>query len=195
MRRLFHMPLSPFSRKIRLVLAEKKIEVELVEERPWEKRMEYLAFKYHLDYMDYLLDQRRWLCGDTMTIADFAAAAQLSCLDYISGVDWAHSVAVKDWYAKVKSRPAFRSLLADQVSGPYTPDCDPLELLEAKDRGGISVYARNRDYHDVVKKKLKRLGRWLIEEAGGEIKVFVDTAPVMEKPLGAASGLGWQGKH
>ena len=59
----------------------------------------------------------------------------------------------------------------------------------------ISVYAQNRDYHDIVKARLKRLGRWLIETAGGEIKVFVDTAPVMEKPLAAAAGLGWQGKH
>jgi epoxyqueuosine reductase QueG len=61
----------------------------------------------------------------------------------------------------------------------------------------ISVYARNRDYHDLVKKRLKRVGRWLLDAAGGdaEIKVFVDTAPVMEKPLAAAAGLGWQGKH
>lgn len=81
------------------------------------------------------------------------------------------------------------------LAEPYTPDSDPLELLQSRDRGAISVYARNRDYHDLVKKRLKRLGRWLIDEAGGEIKVFVDTAPVMEKPLGAAAGLGWQGKH
>ena len=106
-----------------------------------------------------------------------------------------------DWLAeRVNWRGSAAALWPEAASvvmlaEPYTPDCDPLELLEAKDRGGISVYARNRDYHDVVKKKLKRLGRWLIEEAGGEIKVFVDTAPVMEKPLGAASGLGWQGKH
>ena len=77
----------------------------------------------------------------------------------------------------------------------YTPTLDPLEVLEKPDCGAVSVYAQNRDYHDVVKKRLKRLGRWLIEEAGGEIKVFVDTAPVMEKPLAAAAGLGWQGKH
>ena len=86
------------------------------------------AIKYHLDYMDWLLDQRRWLAGETMTIADFAAAAQLSCLDFISGVDWGHSAAVKDWYAKIKSRPAFRSLLADQISGfpqpPHYADLD-----------------------------------------------------------------------
>jgi len=72
---------------------------------------------YHLDYMAALLDQRRWLAGNDMSLADFAAAAQLSCLDYISDVDWNRSEVVKDWYAKIKSRPAFRSLLADQVSG------------------------------------------------------------------------------
>lgn len=77
----------------------------------------------------------------------------------------------------------------------YTPDHDPLAVFAQPDRGAISVYAQNRDYHDIVKKRLKRLGRWLIDKAGGEIKVFVDTAPVMEKPLGAAAGLGWQGKH
>ena len=77
----------------------------------------------------------------------------------------------------------------------YTPAEDPLSLLDARNIGAISVYARGRDYHDLVKRRLKRLGRWLIERAGGEIKVFVDTAPVMEKPLAAAAGLGWQGKH
>ncbi len=78
----------------------------------------------------------------------------------------------------------------------YTPDADPLAVLAHRDRAAISVYARNRDYHDIVKKRLKRVGRWLIEQApGAGIKVFVDTAPVMEKPLAAAAGLGWQGKH
>jgi epoxyqueuosine reductase len=77
----------------------------------------------------------------------------------------------------------------------YAPDTDPMAGLARKDRGVISVYARHRDYHDVLKKKLKALGRWLLAEAGGEIKVFVDTAPVMEKPLAQAAGLGWQGKH
>ncbi|NYS24831.1 tRNA epoxyqueuosine(34) reductase QueG [Rhodobacteraceae bacterium 2376] len=77
----------------------------------------------------------------------------------------------------------------------YTPEHDPLAVLKRPDRAAISVYAQNRDYHDTVKKRLKRLGRWLLAQAGGEIKVFVDTAPVMEKPLAAAAGLGWQGKH
>jgi len=82
-------------------------------------------------------------------------------------------------------------LLADL----YTPASDPLAVLQRTDRGAISVYAQGRDYHDVVKGRLKTLGQWLIAAAGGQIKVFVDTAPVMEKPLAAAAGLGWQGKH
>ncbi|MGB3245441.1 MAG: glutathione S-transferase family protein [Sulfitobacter sp.] len=209
MARLFHVPLSPFCRKVRLSLAEKKIEVELVEERYWEQDPDFMrrnpagkvpvlrldgvmmaesaaiceyieetrpepsllpsdpmqrlevrrlinwfddkfhsevtskllyervnkkimklgypdsknvksgakAIKYHLDYMAWLLDHRRWLAGDKMTLADFAAAAHLSSLDYISDVDWTRSEVVKDWYAKIKSRPAFRSILADQMPG------------------------------------------------------------------------------
>ena len=209
MARLFHVPLSPFCRKVRLSLAEKKIEVELVEERYWDPDPDFLrrnpaakvpvlrldgvmmsesaaiceyleetrpeqsllpkdpqqrlevrrlvgwfddkfhnevtskllyervnkkmmgqgfpdsrnvkdgakAIKYHLDYMTWLLDHRRWLAGDAMTLADFAAAAHLSALDYISDVDWDRSEVVKDWYAKIKSRPAFRGILADHVSG------------------------------------------------------------------------------
>lgn len=207
--RLYHVPLSPFCRKVRLTLAEKRIEVELVEERYWEQQPEFLRrnpagkvpvlrvegrlmsesqaicewleeaypapslmprdvdaryevrrlcnwfddkfhgevtskllyervnrkvqgtgypdskavkfgttrIKYHLDYMAWLLDQRRWLAGDSMTLADFAAASHLSCLDYISDVDWDRHAVVKDWYVKLKSRPSFRSLLADYVPG------------------------------------------------------------------------------
>lgn len=209
MNTLYHYPLSPFSRKVRLCLAEKKIEVGLVEERYWEQDAEFLrrnpagkvpilkmgsrtmsdstaiceyldethptpplfpknaearcevrrivgwfddkfynevtmkltgervyrkvmgtgypdstnvkagarAVKYHIDYMAHLLDERRWLAGNEMTMADFAAAAQLSCLDYTSDVDWNRHEVVKDWYAKIKSRPAFRSILADEVPG------------------------------------------------------------------------------
>ncbi len=211
-RRLYHLPLSPFCRKVRLVLAEKRIEVELVEERPWDRRLEYLRLnpsgqvptlridnlvlgdstaiceyleerhpappllprdaagraearrlaawfddkfhqevtanllyekvnkrlaktgypdsekikagsrniKYHLDYITWLVEDRRWLAGDEMTIADFAAAAQLSCLDYVGDVDWNRSEGLRDWYAKIKSRPAFRSILADLIPG-FTP--------------------------------------------------------------------------
>ena len=81
------------------------------------------------------------------------------------------------------------------LAEPYTPAHDPLAVLEQRHAAAISVYAQGRDYHDIVKKRLKRVGRWLVDEAGCEIKVFVDTAPVMEKPLAAAAGLGWQGKH
>jgi len=77
----------------------------------------------------------------------------------------------------------------------YGPDDDPLAILKARSRGGISVYARGDDYHELIKPRLKQLGRWLIANGGGDIKVFVDTAAVMEKPLAAAAGLGWQGKH
>jgi epoxyqueuosine reductase len=77
----------------------------------------------------------------------------------------------------------------------YPAGADPLATLARRDRATISVYARGADYHDIVKKRLKRLGRWLVEAADAEIKVFVDTAPVMEKPLAEAAGLGWQGKH
>jgi epoxyqueuosine reductase len=77
----------------------------------------------------------------------------------------------------------------------YGPDEDPLAILKRRSRGDISVYARGDDYHELIKPRLKDLGRWLIDNGGGDIKVFVDTAAVMEKPLAAAAGLGWQGKH
>ena len=77
----------------------------------------------------------------------------------------------------------------------YAPEHDPTDILKHPEKGAISVYAQNRDYHDLVKKRLKRLARWLIAHSDGEVKVFVDTAPVSEKPLGQAAGLGWQGKH
>lgn len=90
--------------------------------------------------------------------------------------------------------PEARSVI--MLAEVYTPEQDPLEILTHRDSAAISVYAQNKDYHDLVKKRLKRVGRWLIEQAEDvEIKVFVDTAPVMEKPLAAAAGLGWQGKH
>jgi epoxyqueuosine reductase len=77
----------------------------------------------------------------------------------------------------------------------YGPSSDPLESTRRPDIAAISVYARHRDYHDVIKGRLKQLGGWLVANAGGNVKVFVDTAPVMEKPLAAAAGVGWQGKH
>ncbi|MFL6796360.1 MAG: tRNA epoxyqueuosine(34) reductase QueG [Xanthobacteraceae bacterium] len=77
----------------------------------------------------------------------------------------------------------------------YASVGDPLAVLRRRERGAISVYARGEDYHEIIKPRLKALARWLIARAGGEVKVFVDTATVMEKPLAAAAGLGWQGKH
>ncbi len=212
--RLYHLPLSPFCRKIRLVLGEKKIDVELVEEKYWEKRLDFLRLnpagkipllrdgrftlgessaifeyleethptpallpqdplaraearrlegwfddkfhhevtanlvyerinkklmgtgypdstkikagskniKYHLDYMGWLLESRDWLAGNSMTIADFTAAAHLSTLDYVNDVDWLRNKNVKEWYARIKSRPAFRPLLSDRVTGYVPPD-------------------------------------------------------------------------
>jgi epoxyqueuosine reductase len=77
----------------------------------------------------------------------------------------------------------------------YAPGRDPLAILQERTRGAISVYAQGDDYHDVIKPRLKALARWLVAQAGGDVKVFVDTAAVMEKPLAASAGLGWQGKH
>jgi epoxyqueuosine reductase len=77
----------------------------------------------------------------------------------------------------------------------YSSEENPLAALETKDRAALSQYARRRDYHDLIKSKLKQLARWLAEESGAEVKVFVDTAPLMEKPLAQNAGLGWQGKH
>jgi glutathione S-transferase len=211
--RLFHAPLSPFCRKVRLTLAEKKLEVELVEERFWEQTPEFMrrnpagkvpvlrmgamtlsesqaiceyieetvpnpplmprdaaarfevrricawfddkfygevsgkvlhekvtkklagqghpdsravksaaaALKYHMEYLGWLLDHRRWLAGDVMTLADFTAAAHLSSLDFMGNVEWDRSPNVKEWYAKLKSRPAFRTLLADHLLGFQPP--------------------------------------------------------------------------
>ena len=106
-----------------------------------------------------------------------------------------------DWMAETAERRSSPAALWDSVRSVimlgvnYGPDRDPLEVLAQHDRGSISVYARNRDYHDIIKGKLKELAGLLSRRTGAEVKVFVDTAPVMEKPLAEAAGLGWQGKH
>ena len=90
--------------------------------------------------------------------------------------------------------PQARSIV--MLADAYTPRHDPLAVLDERGKGAVSVYAQGKDYHDLVKPRLKRLARWLVAEVpGAEVKVFVDTAPVMEKPLAQAAGLGWQGKH
>lgn len=214
MRVLYHLPLSPFARKVRLVLGEKKLPFELQLEKVWERRPEYLELnpaatvptlveesglvvpdsgviceyldeaypdtpllgrtraervevrrlvawfdgkfarevtanllgekfmkrlsgrgnpdanalragyanmRGHLEYLGWLSETRKWLGGDTLSLADFAAAAHLSALDFAGDVDWGISSATKDWYARVKSRPSFRPLLADRVPGVIPP--------------------------------------------------------------------------
>jgi glutathione S-transferase len=218
MRQLYHLPISPASRKVRLVLAEKNLAFELVEERDWERRHEFLALnpagevpvlieedgavvsggmpisefleeiepstrllpetpaeraetrrivdwfdrkfaaevsdglifekvtrrflsaaegggapdmgivraalhnlRYHLDYICYLMEDRRWLAGEAMTLADLAAASHLSCLDYVGDVPWGQYVGAKEWYVRIKSRPGFRQILADHVPGMPPP--------------------------------------------------------------------------
>jgi glutathione S-transferase len=221
MRLLYHLPLSPFSRKVRLALAEKRLGFELAVEKVWERRPEFLALnpaaqvpvlveedgrvipdsavicayleetypdtplfggnaaeriecrrlvawfdgkfnrevsenllfqklmkrllgrgepegasiragyanlRTHLGYLGWLAENRRWLAGDVLTLADLTAAAHLSALDFLGDVDWSVSPSAKDWYARIKCRPAFRALLADRVPGitppPHYADLD-----------------------------------------------------------------------
>jgi epoxyqueuosine reductase len=106
-----------------------------------------------------------------------------------------------DWLAANPARradprvlwPDVRSIIMLGVN--YGPDENPLAILQQRSRGAISVYAQGDDYHDLIKQRLKALARWLVATSGGDVKVFVDTAAVMEKPLAQAAGLGWQGKH
>lgn len=215
MRLLYHLPLSPYARKVRLVLAEKRLPFELQIEKVWQRRPEYLALnpactvptlvdedgtavadsgvvceyleeaypdaprllpagraervearrlvawfdtkfaadvtrnllgekfmkrllgngnpdaaalragyanlRPHLEYIGWLAETRRWLAGDELTLADFAAAGHLSSLDFASDVDWSMSEAAREWYARIKSRPSFRPLLSDQVPGVAPP--------------------------------------------------------------------------
>lgn len=106
-----------------------------------------------------------------------------------------------DWITETLERRAQPSVLWPEVRSivvlgmNYGPDHDPRGILAHKEIGAISVYARNRDYHDVIKGRLKDIAGKIVARAGGDVKVFVDTAPVMEKPLAQAAGLGWQGKH
>ncbi len=214
MRVLYHLPLSPYARKVRLVLAEKRLPFELRLEKVWERRAEYLelnpagtvptltednglvipdsvviceyldeaypdsslfgstlaerieirrlsawfdgkfasevtqnlygekylrrltrrglpdpgairtgytALRYHLDYIGWLAETRQWLAGSILSMADFVAAAHLSTLDFVGELDWSMSPPAKDWYARIKSRPSFRGILADRVPGTTPP--------------------------------------------------------------------------
>jgi len=119
-------------------------------------------------------------------LADFLAAGQHGDMGWLAHRADQRSHPQSLW-------PAARSVVALGLS--YAPDDDPLAALAMADRGTISVYARNRDYHDVVKGMLKHVAQFIASRFGPDVKVFVDTAPVMEKPLAERAGLGWQGKH
>jgi epoxyqueuosine reductase len=146
-----------------------------------------------------LADQARALGFDSIGITDPDAIADAGRHFRNFLADGAHGDM--DWLADRPERradprvlwPGVRSVVMLGVN--YRPDENPLAILEQRTRGAISVYARGDDYHEVIKKRLKVLARWLVAASGGEVKVFVDTAAVMEKPLAQASGLGWQGKH
>src|SRR5664279_5460376 len=113
--------------------------------------------------------------------------------------DGAHGDMI--WMASTAERRASPSALWPEVRSVimlgmnYGPDEDPLAILKRGDRAAISVYAKGEDYHELIKARLKEVARWLVENSGGDVKVFVDTAAVMEKPLAEKAGLGWQGKH
>jgi len=146
-----------------------------------------------------LVGQARMLGFDCIGVADPSAIAQAG-VHFREFLDCgAHGEMA--WLAANPQRrtdpralwPGVRSVIMLGVN--YGPDEDPLAVLQERTRGAISVYARGDDYHDVIKKHLKTLARWLVTASGCEVKVFVDTAAVMEKPLAQAAGLGWQGKH
>ncbi len=119
-------------------------------------------------------------------LADFLAAGQHGDMGWLAERSGQRSDPRKLW-------PDVRSVIAVGLS--YAPADDPLATIALADRGTISVYARNRDYHDVMKGMLKHLAQFVVARFGQEVKVFVDTAPVMEKPLAQRAGIGWQGKH
>jgi epoxyqueuosine reductase len=146
-----------------------------------------------------LADEARALGFDGVGVTDPDAIADVARHFRVFLDDGAHGDM--DWLAASPERrmdprvlwPGVRSVIMLGVN--YGPDENPLEILQQRTSGAISVYAQGDDYHDLIKKRLKTLARWLVAQSGAEVKVFVDTAAVMEKPLAQAAGLGWQGKH
>jgi epoxyqueuosine reductase len=146
-----------------------------------------------------LIHEARTLGFDCVGVTDPDAIAQ-AAQHFRAFLD-AGAHGEMDWLAAQPERrmdprvlwPGVRSVIMLGVN--YGPDENPLAILQQRTRGAISVYAQGDDYHDVIKKRLKMLARWLVARSGAEVKVFVDTAAVMEKPLAQAAGLGWQGKH
>ena len=123
---------------------------------------------------------------------DAAALRRFVELGYAGDMAWLPRTATRRGSPQALW-PAARSVVMVGLS--YAPAHDPLRLLASPTRGIVSAYAQGRDYHDVIKSRLRRLARFVVERFGAEVKLFVDTAPVMEKPLAARAGLGWQGKH
>jgi epoxyqueuosine reductase len=119
-------------------------------------------------------------------LAEFIEAGRHGSMDWIERTAERRAHPTAMW-------PGARSAIVLGLN--YGPGADPLGALEHRDRAAISVYAQGDDYHELIKKRLKALARWLVAETGCELKVFVDTAPLMEKPLAQSAGLGWQGKH
>lgn len=146
-----------------------------------------------------LVERSRALGFDAVRVASPEAVPSLS--ERLRGWLAEGHHGTMDWMARDPERresprvlwPEVRSIVMLGLN--YGPAEDPLAALDRTDRGVISIYAQRRDYHDVIKGKLKELGGFLASRSGGELKVFVDTAPLMEKPLAQAAGLGWQGKH
>jgi epoxyqueuosine reductase len=109
-------------------------------------------------------------------------------------MDWMETTAARRGNPRALW-PQVRSVIMLSLNYGHPPDSDPLAIVRRRDRGAISIYAQADDYHDIIKPRLKALAYWLAAQAGGDVKVFVDTAAVMEKPLAAVAGIGWQGKH
>ena len=144
------------------------------------ERAEALGF----DAVGFASVDQPWPAGGRL--AAFVEAGRHGTMDWIRDTLERRSHPRSMW-------PEARTAIVLGVS--YGPDRDPLEILAQKDRAAISVYAQGDDYHELIKGRLKQLGGWMASRLGGRLKVFVDTAPLMEKPLAQAAGLGWQGKH
>jgi len=159
----------------------------------------FLSSNVSADLKTALASEARALGFDCVGVTDPGAIADVA-KHFRAFLD-AGAHGDMDWLAAHPERRAdprvlwagVRSVIMLGVN--YGPDENPLDILEQRARGAISVYAKGDDYHDLIKKHLKALARWLVATSGGEVKVFVDTAAVMEKPLAQAAGLGWQGKH
>lgn len=149
--------------------------------------------------IEALRQRARALGFDAVGVAD--AAAPWDCGDRLAEFLALGRHGEMAWMATHAARRSHPTALwpeaqsAVMVGASYAPPFDPRTLLGAPDRAAIATYALRRDYHDVIKGRLKDLGQWLAQETRGDVKVFVDTAPLLEKPLAARAGLGWQGKH